>query len=156
MAGDTMTWSEYLKDYLPPVGILLDEAFTKRWGKQEWEPNDEDRKAAARLHTQIVSRITTQRLGYLDGVEKTALNSIYALFDKTRTIADEQPGCRHFETLAWHVLNKRVRPFTAKWHRESERGMLNALDSTDEFRAELAELQPFLQRFQDLLAHLRD
>ena len=99
-----MTWNEYLKNYLPPSSVLLDAVFAKRWGEQEWLPNGEDRKAAARLHTQIVSRITTQRLGYLDGVETAALSSIYALFDKTRIIADELPGCRHFETLAWLLL----------------------------------------------------
>ena len=49
-----------------------------------------------------------------------------------------------------------VRPFTAKWHRQSERGLLAALDATDEFRAQLLELQPILRRFDDCLVHLRD
>src|SRR5206468_1414275 len=106
--------------------------------------------------TELTSRITTQRLGYLDGVEKTALESLYALFQSTREIADECPSSRHFEALAWDVLNAHVRPFTAKWHRESERGMLAALDATDEFRAQLTDLQPVLRRFDDLLMHLRD
>lgn len=151
-----MTWNDYLKNYASATGELFDGPFLDRWGQQKWEPTDHDRKAAARLHIQIVSRITTQRLGYLDGVEKTALDSVYALFERTRTISDEQPDARLFQTVAWHVLNTHVRPFTAKWHRESERGALTALDTTDEFRAELTVLQGKLCRFEDLLRDLRD
>jgi hypothetical protein len=150
-----MTWTEFL--HTSPAGdALFGTSFLQRWGQQNWTPSSDDRVAAGKLHTQIVSRITTQRLGYLDGVEKTALDSIYALFEKTRIICNEHPLARHFETVAWHVLNTHVRPFTARWHRESERGRLNALDTTDTFRAELAQLQPLLQGFEDLLAHLRD
>jgi hypothetical protein len=151
-----MTWNEYLKDYLPPSGALLDAAFAQRWGEQEWNPNAEDKKAAAKLHVQMISRITTQRLGYLEGVEKTALKSVYNLFEHTRTICTAHSEARHFSILAWHVLNTHVRPFTAKWHPVSERGMLSALDTTDEFRAELEALQRLLRRFEVLLAHLRD
>src|SRR5262249_11463994 len=56
--------------------------------------------------------------------------------------------------LAWHVLNTRVRPFTAKWHRRRE--TLAALDATDIFRAELARLQEKLSGFDDLLVAIRD
>src|SRR5579883_604435 len=151
-----MTWNDYLKDYASASGELFDVPFLDRWGQQKWEPTDEDKKAAARLHIQIVSRITTQRLGYLSGVEKTALDSVFALFEKTRTISDEHPDARLFQTVAWHVLNAHVRPFTAKWHPESQRGALAALDTTDEFRAELTVLQDRLCRFEDLLRDLRD
>lgn len=146
------TWSQFLAAY----GGLFETGFIQRWGSETWQPNEDDTKAAAKLHMQAVSRIATQRLGYLDGVEKSALDSIHSLFELTRTICDEYPLARHFQTLAWHVLNTRVRPFTAKWHRESERGALRGLDTTDEFRAELAELQPVLLHFSDLLLHLRD
>lgn len=128
----------------------------KRWGERPWLPNEEDKKAAAKLHTQIISRITTQRLGYLDGDEKTALDSVYALFGEARKLCEQHCDGRHFEVLAWHVLNTHVRPFTAKWHPQSKRGMLSALDTTDEFRAELEELQQLLMRFETLLAYLRD
>ncbi|HYJ03842.1 MAG TPA: patatin-like phospholipase family protein [Chthoniobacterales bacterium] len=53
-------------------------------------------------------------------------------------------------------MNHQIRPFTAKWHRASERGSLSALDATDEFRAELSILQEVLGRFDRLLIHLRD
>jgi hypothetical protein len=126
------------------------------WGAMSWAPTDDDKVAATKLHIQLVSRITTQRLGYLEGEEKTALTSVYALFDKARDIAAAHPNCRHFEALTWHVLNVHVRPFTAKWHGQSERGKLAALDATDEFRADLNALQPLLQRFDHLLTYIRD
>src|SRR5438128_1016254 len=98
------TWSDILDDYVRGEPMLFDNAFLQLWGGQEWNPTGDDKKAAARLHTQIISRITTQRLGYLDGVEKTALDSVYALFAQTRTICDELPDAFHFRVLAWYVL----------------------------------------------------
>jgi hypothetical protein len=151
-----MTWSDFLKAYQAEGRELFSTAFVRRWRDERWEPNDDDRKAAAKLHTEIISRITTQRLGYLDGVEKTALDSVYTLFQKTRDIAHEHPDGRHFDAIVWDVLNKQVRPFTAKWHRASERGALSALDATDEFRAELTELQKVLKNFDRSLVHLCD
>lgn len=151
-----MNWGDFLHEYQDGGVALFSDGFVRRWAKEPWQPNDDDRKAAAKLHIQITSRITTQRLGYLEGVEKTALDSVYALFQSTRDIAEEFPSARHFEAIAWDVLNLQVRPFTAKWHRQSERGLLAALDATDEFRAQLLELQPLLRRFDDCLVHLRD
>jgi Patatin-like phospholipase len=151
-----MLWRKFLARYSQGHDALFDNAFLERWGKEKWNPNAEDENAAAKLHVQMVSRITTQQLGYLEGVEKTALKSVYDLFEHTRTICTVQCGARHFSILAWHVLNTHVRPFTAKWHPVSERGMLSALDTTDEFRAELEALQGLLRHFAILLAHLRD
>jgi len=149
-------WASFLTRYQANGIVLFSEEFISRWGDEQWNPTDEDCAAAGKLHNQITSRIATQRLGYLDGVEKTALLSLYVLFEKTREIVDAHPKCHHFETIAWHVLNTHVRPFTAKWHQENERGLLSALDMTDEFRGELADLQKVLQRFDDLLLHIRD
>jgi hypothetical protein len=125
------TWREHLTTHQDSGVALFSDAYLQRWGDETWAPNDQDRKAAGALHTQIASRIATQRLKYREGVEITALNSIYGLFDQTRRITDEHAGCRHFDTLAWEVLNTHVRPFTAKWHRRSEEGALSALDATD-------------------------
>jgi hypothetical protein len=152
MEDREMTWANFFQQHQR----LFSDAFTRRWADERWAPNEDDRKAAGMLHIQLSSRITTQRLGYLDGVEKTALESVHALFESTRKIADQFPTCRHFDALAWDVLNTHVRSFTAKWHRESERGRLAALDATDEFRADLAQLQPLLRRFDEALVHLRD
>jgi len=151
-----MTWRDALSPYQTADATLFDDAFLRRWASARWQPTDDDKAAAAKLHIQLVSRITTQRLGYLDGDEKTALTSVYALFEKAREIASAHPKCTHFDAVTWHVLNTHVRPFTAKWHAQSERGALAALDATDEFRADLNALQPLLQRFNHLLEFIRD
>src|SRR5262245_38411528 len=151
-----MPWRQFLTPYSQGDDALFDTAFVERRDDQDWKLVDDDKVAAAKLHVQIVSRITTQPLGYLEGDEKTALTSVFRLFDETRQICYQHPKGKHFAVLAWHVLNTGVRPFTAKWHPVSERGMLSALDTTDEFRAELEALQRLLRRFGVLLAHLRD
>src|SRR5262249_48820880 len=111
-----MLWREFLSPYSQRDGALFDDAFLNRWGEEKWSPNAEDQTSAAKLHIQMISRITTQPLGYLEGVEKTALKSVYDLFEDTRTICTLHWDARHFSILAWHVLNTHVRPFTAKWH----------------------------------------
>src|SRR5712691_1580056 len=95
-----MNWGDFLHQYQEGGVALFSDGFMRRWAKELWQPNDDDRKAAAKLHIQITSRIATQRLGYLDGVERTALDSVYALFQSTRDIADEFPSGRHFEAIA--------------------------------------------------------
>lgn len=151
-----MIWSEFLEPYSVGENTLFDTAFMERLGGQDWNPTEDDKSAAAKLHVQMVSRIATQRLAYVDGVEKTALKSVYDLFEHTRNICTAHCLASHFTVLVWHVLNTHVRPFTAKWHPRSERGMLAALDTTDEFRTELEIVQQRLRRFNDLLTHLRD
>ena len=135
---------------------LFDKAFLDSRGDVPWQPGEEDKTAAAKMHIQLVSRIATQPLGYLAGDEKTALTSVYNLFEKAREISTAHPKAQHFEALTWHVLNEHVRPFTARWHGKSERGALAALDATDEFRTELKALRPILQQFDRLLLFLRD
>ena len=149
-------WREHLEPYRVLDAPLFGDAFLERWGSETWEPSEADRKAASALHTQIVSRITVQQLAYREGVESAALESIYRLFERTREITDGHFGCRHFEILAWEILNTHVRPFTAKWHRLTQQGLLSALDATDEFRAELGALQPKLAVFDEVLVEIRD
>jgi hypothetical protein len=105
--------------------------------------NEADPKAATKLH-QLISRVTTQRLGYQRRQEVVVHKSAHQLFDKTREITSEHLGGRHVDTDAWYVINTRVRPFTSKWHRQSEREALDALDATDVFRAKLIGVQQAL------------
>lgn len=148
-------WKEALDR--PSAGAdLLSEAFMARWGGRAWQPTEHDVLAASALHIQIASRISTQRLGYSDGVENTALESLYLLFKITREICDRHPRAHHFEAIAWDVLNCHLRPFTARWHPRAKAGKLAALDASDEFRADLDDLQPKLAAFDDLLLFLRD
>lgn len=161
------TWSQHLAGYTTVTATnlngeaLFGAEFLCRWGNEAWPPynpvaNADDITAAARLHVQLISRITTQRLPYVDGVEAAALKSVYELFGEARSIFKALSKCRLTETLSWHVLNTHVRPFTAKWHRQYERGALAALDATDIFRNELFALQRILTRFDDLLVEIRD
>lgn len=154
--ADQGTWQSHLVLYNKQSVPLFAEHFLVRWGAVPWNPSPADRAAAGNLYTEIVSRVATQKLSYVDGVEVTALTSIYNLFDRTRAIIEAHEGCRLFESIAWQVLNTHVRPFTAKWHHRSTRGDFAALDSTDEFRAELTTLQPLLSDLADLLAEIRD
>jgi Patatin-like phospholipase len=134
--------------------VLFSDAFVNRW--KAVDVNDDDRLAAAKLHIQLVSRITTQRLPYVDGEEVTALTSVFKLFDQAREIFKSHPRSSVTDAVVWHVMNNHVRPFTAKWHRQSEHGALTALDATDIFRHELAVLQRYLVRFDALLMAIRD
>jgi len=151
-----MSWAEFFALYPLDGGSLFSTTCVDGFAESKWKPTVEDGLAAGQLHIQLVSRIATQPLGYQVGTEQAALDSIYRLFEETRRITASYPGCRNFELLAWDILNERVRPFTSKWHRESQRGVLAALDSTDEFRADLAVLQPALRQFDRVLCHLRD
>jgi hypothetical protein len=154
-------WRDHLTPYNVDGIVLFEEEFLQRWGDQAWPPHDDpatadDITAATKLHVQLVSRITTQRLPYADGVEAAALKSVYQLFDEARDIFKAHSKCRLADAISWHVLNTHVRPFTAKWHRQSELGALAALDATDIFRDELYTLQQRLTRFDALLVEIRD
>jgi hypothetical protein len=150
------TWKEKLGQYNTYKTALFSDEILEHWANKEWNPGDADAKAAAELHTQLATRVTTQPLRYSDGIESSALDSLYRLFGSAREIQDRHFGATHFETIAWHVLNGHVRPFTAKWHRRNLSGALSALDETDEFRSDLEELRPLLTLFDELLLEMRD
>jgi hypothetical protein len=156
MPQSPIFWRDKLPSFQFQNGRLFDDAFVRLWGDEPWQPDESDRKAAAELHVQLVSRITTQRLAYTAGVEAAALKSLHTFFEQARDITAAHLGCRIVDTLAWQVINTYVRPFTAKWHPQSERGALAALDATDVFRAELVGVQRALSCFDDLLIEIRD
>lgn len=149
-----MNWKEFLTK--TQADKLFSASFLERWGQEAWNPSQDDRTASVLLHIQLHSRVAMQPLGYLDGVESSALKSVYELFGETRDICNRFPAARQFDVIAWEVLNTWVRPFTAKWHRESQRATLSALDGTDEFRAGLGALQNVLRRFDGLLLKTSD
>jgi hypothetical protein len=139
---------------------IFDSKFVDQWDNRTFDPTAVDREAAARLHLQLISRITTQRLPYVDGEEAAALDSVYRLFGEARETFKagykDHPESTVTEAVVWYVLNTHVRPFTAKWHRQNTHGGLAALDATDLFRHELAMLQKQLTRFDALLMAIRD
>ena len=89
----------------------------------EWKPSDPDKDAAWDLYIELLTRISTQQLLDKEGVEKTALLSIYSLFDITRkTLKEHGRPCVKFSKIAIIILNQVIRPFTAKWHQKNQNG----------------------------------
>ena len=71
----------------------------------------------------MLTRIVTQPLPPGAGDEQAALDSVYALAPATREIMRHHGRAAiQFSKVAVPVLNQIVRPFTAKWHRESLSG----------------------------------
>ena len=123
----------------------------------DWNPSDPDKDAAWDLYVELLTRITTQSLPKDQGVELTALESIYNLFGITRNILkDRGRSCIEFTKIAVIVLNQVVRPFTAKWHKESQRGSFSSDSQCAEFRRDLEMLQVKLRNYTKLLAELAD
>ena len=118
-----------------------------------FEPADKD--AAWELYIEMLTRIVTQPLPSEAGDEKTALDSVYALFGITREILRRHgSGTIKFSMVAIPVLNQVVRPFTAKWHKESLAGAFDRKSKRKEFRRELEILQSELRNYNSLLADI--
>jgi hypothetical protein len=138
--------------------------FLQKWGlsslkinlgflEGEFAPQDPDRAAAWELYVELLTRVTTQYLAPEDGDEKTALDSVHAIFPVTREILRRHgSGCGEFAKLAVPVLNQIIRPFTAKWHRLSLANAFGDPARHREFRAELSALQPKLRDYSRALA----
>ena len=122
----------------------------------EFKPSDPDRDAAWALYIELVTRITTQPLPREHGDEAAALKSIHNLFELTRELL-KAPGARHareFAKIAVVVLNQKVRPFTAKWHKLSLAGAFDDAAQRTVFRDELEALQVELLHYTRLLGHM--
>ena len=142
--------------------------FLEKWGlaslkinlgflEGEFNPRDPDRAAAWEMYVELLTRITTQSLAPEDGDEKTALDSVYAIFPLTREILRRHgSGCGEFAKLAIPVLNQIIRPFTAKWHKLALAGAFDDAASCKAFRAELSVLQPRLRDYTRALAAMAE
>jgi len=104
-----------------------------------------DQKAAHQFLTELRTRVATQALPYQHGVEEQALTSLFEIFGHARTAIKNNPGCETFADLAITVLNRDLRPVTAKWHRQSQNGILSSRDGADAFREDLSNLQTKLR-----------
>ena len=116
-----------------------------------------DRDAAWELYIEMLTRIVTQPLPNDVGDDKTALDSVYSLFPITREILRRRGRSTvKFSMVAIPVLNQIVRPFTAKWHRESLAGAFKNDGKCRDFREELAALQDELRNYNRMLADIAD
>ena len=126
-----------------------------KWANVEIDLQDEDRDAAWELYVEMLTRIVTQPLPTRTGDEQTALDSIYSLFPTTREILRRRgKNTVQFSMVAIPVLNQVVRPFTAKWHRESPPDTFQDTEKREEFRKELEHLQAELRNYNRMLAEI--
>ena len=121
----------------------------------EVEFNQDDQAAAWELYVEMLTHIVTQPLPANIGDNQTALDSVFSLFATTREILHRRGrNAIQFSKVAIPVLNQVVRPFTAKWHRESLAGAFDDPVRCRQFRAELEELQEELRNYNRLLASI--
>lgn len=123
--------------------------------EMDFVPKEEDKEAAWELYIELLTRITTQELPAEHGDEATALESIYSLFGLTREVIRRRGRSSiEFTKIAIVVLNQKIRPFTAKWHKESIAGAFEDAEKRNQFRAELEELQILLRTYTKMLADM--
>lgn len=145
-----MKWSKWLENW-DMTSLKIKASFLE----MEWKPQDADKAAAWELYIELLTRIATQPLDTAHGDEKTALDSIFALFPITRQVLKNNTrNCIEFTKIAIVVLNQVVRPFTAKWHRLSLQGAFDNPERCSEFRSELVDLQTTLRKYTRMLADM--
>ena len=114
-----------------------------------------DREAAWIMYVELLTRVTTQELSDDEGVELTALESIYSFFQTTRDVLkDYGRNAKNFTEIAIIVLNQVIRPFTTKWHSLSRKNAFGNVEKCKEFREELSKLRINLVNYASLLADM--
>lgn len=145
-----MKWRDWLEKY-KPISLKLNLKLLD----MEWKLDDPDRDAAWDMYIELLTRIATQALPDEQGVEKSALDSVYHLFPLTREIIKKHGrSCAEFTKIAVVVLNQVIRPFTANWHRLMLQGALDDSVRCQEFRRELAALQGKLLIYARMLSDM--
>ncbi len=110
-----------------------------------------DIEPARQLLIELRTRIATQELHYRAGDEETAAESLHKLFPRTRELLAKYWEAHAFEIAAEFLLNRILRPNTARWHRRMVDGAFQDERTRRLFRYELQQLQPKLREFADLL-----
>ena len=129
--------------------------FNTKFAEAEFEFTQVDKDAAWELYVELLTRSATQLLADDEGVEMSALNSIYSLFETTRQILGRYGReSQSFSKVAVPVLNQVVRPFTTKWHRLAEQRNFHDPKLRAEFRRDLTGIQRELRKYNSMLAHI--
>lgn len=145
-----MKWKKWLENW-DMTSLKINAVFLE----MEWNPSEPDKNAAWDLYIELLTRITTQRLEAEHGDEGTALTSVFSLFPTTRNIIKENgKDCIEFTKIAVVILNQKIRPFTAKWHKVSVTNGFTEEKTCQEFREELSELQNILSVYTQMLAEM--
>lgn len=123
--------------------------------EMEWFPQEADKNAAWDMYIELLTRITTQPLLDEDGIEQTALESIFSVFGITRDIIKKHGrDCEGFARIAIIILNQVIRPFTAKWHNLSTENAFTDASQCIIFRKELIELQTKINNYCKMLSEI--
>ena len=145
-----MKWKKWLENW-DMTSLQIKTPFLN----MKWEPKEADKDASWDLYIELLTRITTQSLKDNDGDEQRALDSIYSIFGLTRDVLKKHGrDAGEFAKIAIVVLNQIIRPFTAKWHKESINGAFEDDNKCMEFRLELEELQEKLKIYTQMLGDM--
>jgi hypothetical protein len=145
-----MKWKDWLENW-SMTSLKIKAPFLEA----NWQPKDEDKDAAWELYIELLTRITTQPLPKEHGDEATALESVHKLFELTRNVIKSHGRqCIEFTKIAIVILNQKVRPFTAKWHKLMLEGKFEDTQHTIQFRTELNQLQKALRIYTKMLAEM--
>ena len=145
-----MKWKEWLENW-SMTSLKIKAPFLD----MDWNPKDADKDAAWELYTELLTRITTQKLPIEHGDEQTALESVFKIFELTREIVKHHGrDCIEFTKIAVVVLNQIIRPFTAKWHRLSISNAFEDKSQCEKFRKELSALQAKLCIYTKMLSDM--
>ncbi len=145
-----MKWSEWLENW-SMTSLKVKAPFLE----MDWEPKDEDKDAAWELYIELLTRITTQQLPPEHGDEATALESVHKLFGLTREIIKRRGRlCIEFTKIAVLILNQKIRPFTAKWHKLMLAKAFDDMEQCKVFREELSALQETLRLYTRMLSDM--
>ncbi len=145
-----MKWKEWLENW-SMTSLKIKTPFLD----MDWEPKDPDKNAAWEMYIELLTRITTQPLASEHGDEQTALESVHKMFGLTREIVKRHSReCIEFTKIAIVVLNQIIRPFTAKWHKESLGGCFEEKGMCALFRRELEFLRKDLRNYTKMLADM--
>ena len=131
-----------------PQLVSIAEALTKLFVTLpiDWKPEAAEQQCAWELHVELRTRITTQRMHYLDGDEATTLDSLVSMFRTVREVCRKAgAGAAVSLGVADVMLNQLLRPLTARWHKLKLEGKLNPEDLRRKFRSDLAGLRPGLE-----------
>ncbi len=131
-----------------------------------WEPDESEIQAAWELYVEMVTRAPLGEGSLRKGSVREALNSIYSLFDTTRTILRSYgPGVARpkggqelsFGYLAVSMLNHVLRPLLTEWHPrlqqwERENPSSNEIEwpGRSDFLETLGETEDLLRQYAKL------
>lgn len=145
-----MKWKEWLETW-SMTSLKIKTPFLEA----DWQPKNEDKDAAWELYIELLTRITTQPLPKEHGDESTALESVHKLFGLTREVIKTHGRlCVEFTKIAIVILNQKIRPFTAKWHKLMLEEAFKDKQYQDQFRKELEEMQGILITYAKMLAEM--